>query len=236
MIVKHNELYKYENAINWYLKRAELKKEYKEKGLQKWIQQTKILKINLLQILHKYIITMNFNKYDMFLLIKPSNLFNVLYVLNKNTVFQFKQLIDISTIDYVERINRFELIYQLLSMVYNRRLNIRTFTNELFGIHSIISLFNNSNWSERECFDMFGIFFINHPDLRRILTDYGFDGFPLRKDFPLSGFKEIMYEDNKKLIIYTKITFMQEYRYYKYTNNWIRTHGPEYILHNMDYS
>jgi NADH dehydrogenase (ubiquinone) Fe-S protein 3 len=171
-------------------------------------------------ILNKYILMINYNKYDIFILIKPNHLYNILYILNKNTLFQFKQLIDINAIDYPERTNRFELIYHLLSIVYNTRINIRTFTNELYPINSVIDIYKNANWSERECWDLFGIFFNNHVDLRRILTDYGFEGYPLRKDFPLSGYKEIRYDDSIKHIVYEKLTLAQEYRNYDYVSAW----------------
>src|SRR6185312_7910050 len=94
-------------------------------------------------ILNKYILTINYNKYDIFILIKPNNIYNVLYILNKNTLFQFKQLIDISGIDYPERINRFEIIYHLLSIIYNIRINVRTFSNELYPINSVINIYKN---------------------------------------------------------------------------------------------
>jgi len=135
-------------------------------------------------------------------------------------VTQFKQLIDISTVDYPERGNRFEVIYHLLSIKYSKRISIRTFTDELMPLQSMCALFSSSNWSEREAWDMMGIFFKGHPDLRRILTDYGFSGYPLRKDFPLSGYLEVRYDDSDKHIRYEPIELAQEFRNYDYLSPW----------------
>jgi NADH/F420H2 dehydrogenase subunit C len=172
------------------------------------------------QLLPKYIKKIYFYIYDFYILIKSKYLINLLKFLKYDTQFQYKTLIDICVIDYVLSNLRFKLIYSLLSIHYNMRLNLFFFLQELTGIKSVISLYENANWLEREIWDMFGIFFFNHIDLRRILTDYGFKGFPLRKDFPLTGFREIYFNENKKRLIYKKLILAQEYRLYTFRNPW----------------
>jgi NADH dehydrogenase (ubiquinone) Fe-S protein 3 len=172
------------------------------------------------QLLPKYIKKIYFYIYDFYILIKSKYLINLLKFLKYDTQFQFKTLVDICVVDYVLSNLRFKLIYSLLSIHYNMRLNLFFFLQELSGIKSIIILYENANWLEREIWDMFGIFFFNHIDLRRILTDYGFKGFPLRKDFPLTGFREIYFNENKKRLIYKKLILAQEYRLYTFRNPW----------------
>ena len=122
--------------------------------------------------------------------------------LKNHTNTQFKMLIDITAVDYPSRSSRFEVVYQLLSIHYNARIRVKTNVDELTPIESVSSLFPSANWFERETWDMFGICFLNHPDLRRILTDYGFEGHPLRKDFPVSGYVEFRYD----AVSYTHLT------------------------------
>jgi len=121
-------------------------------------------------------------------------------------------LVDICAVDYPEKKNRFEINYILLSITYNQRMVIKTYVDEITPIHSVVKIFNNSNWLEREAWDMFGIFFQNHPDLRRILTDYGFVGYPFRKDFPLTGFIEYRYDDVNKAVKGEVLELSQELR------------------------
>ena len=158
------------------------------------------------------------NNNNMYLLAKPINFYNLTFSLLNNSLTQFKVLNDICVIDYPEKIDRFELSYNVLSVKYNFRVFIKSYTSAY--IPSISSLFNSANWIERECWDMFGVFFTNHPDLRRILTDYGFDGFPLRKDFPLTGYIEIRYDDEKANIVYEPLELSQEYRLFNFTSPW----------------
>lgn len=138
--------------------------------------------------------------------------------------FQYKILSCISGVDFLgTKINtfyRFSVVYDLLSLTYNTRLKIKIFLNELSFLSSSTSIFINSNWWEREIWDMYGIWFSNHPDLRRILTDYGFDGFPLRKDFPLVGFYEVVYDFKKKRIVSQPCEFSQEFRNFSFENIW----------------
>jgi NADH:ubiquinone oxidoreductase subunit C len=131
---------------------------------------------------------------------------------------QYKTLIAITAADFLENTERFKIFYFLLSYKLNNRLILSINTTDKIPISSITSLYQGANWYEREVWDLFGIFFINHPDLRRILTDYGFEGFPFRKDFPQTGFVEIRYDDEKKYVLYEALELTQEYRFFKYIN------------------
>ena len=122
--------------------------------------------------------------------------------------------------DYPSRALRFEVVYHLLSIHHNSRIRIKTPLDEMTPLDSIVEIYNSANWWERETWDMFGIFFSNHPDLRRILTDYGFEGHPLRKDFPLSGFVEVRYDDSEKRVITEPIEMTQEFRYFDFSSPW----------------
>ena len=140
--------------------------------------------------------------------------------LKNHTNTQFKMLIDITAVDYPSRSSRFEVVYQLLSIHYNARIRVKTNVDELTPIESVSSLFPSANWFERETWDMFGICFLNHPDLRRILTDYGFEGHPLRKDFPVSGYVEFRYDDSKKRVISEPVELAQEFLYFDFASPW----------------
>ena len=140
--------------------------------------------------------------------------------LKNNELLSFDQLIDITAIDYPSREKRFELVYILLSMKKNKRIILKTPINENDSIDSIIQIFKSSDWYERECYDLFGIKFNNHPDLRRIMTDYNFEGHPLRKDFPLTGHTEVRYNDLEKKVVYEPVKLTQEYRDFDYTSPW----------------
>ena len=158
----------------------------------------------------------NFNE----LLLKTSinDIIDVIKFLKLDDKFKFKQLIDIAAIDYPNEEKRFELVYLLLSIENNLRLkiSINFETNE--KIPSIVKIFPSANWMEREIFDMYGIKFINHPDLRRILTDYNFKGHPLRKDFPLTGFNEVRYSEKEKKVIYEPVKLEQNYRNFDFSS------------------
>ena len=133
---------------------------------------------------------------------------------------QYKVLIDLTAVDYPSRGLRFEIIYNLLSIQYNSRIRIKTTVDEITPVSSITSLYSAAGWWEREVWDMFGIFFSNHPDLRRILTDYGFQGHPMRKDFPLSGYVEVRYDDSEKRVITEPVEITQEFRYFDFASPW----------------
>tara|TARA_B100001175_G_C19432352_1_gene601818 strand:+ start:51 stop:623 length:573 start_codon:yes stop_codon:yes gene_type:complete len=148
------------------------------------------------------------------------NLLKIFYALKESEDLTFNQLIDITAIDYPSKDKRFELIYILLSMRENKRIVLKTLLDENDKIDSLTEIFKSSNWYERECYDLFGIRFNNHPDLRRIMTDYNFEGFPLRKDFPLTGHTEVRYDDVEKKVVYEPVKLTQEYRDFDYTSPW----------------
>ena len=139
----------------------------------------------------------------------------------------FSTLVDITVVDYPNRENRFELVYHYLSMYQNQRIRVKMEVNEDHIVPSVVDIFPASNWFEREIFDMFGILFSGHPDLRRILTDYGFKGHPLRKDFPTTGYVELRYDEEKKRVVYEPVELVQEYRQFDFMSPW---EGAEYIL------
>lgn len=136
-----------------------------------------------------------------------------------NTFFQFF-LIDITAVDYLNERERFNLVYQFISFIFNYRLTLKIKCNNLDLIPSLTVFYESANWLEREVWDLFGIYFSQHKDLRRILTDYGFQGFPFRKDFPLSGFLELIYLDEEKRVVYTYLELTQEYRFFDFITSW----------------
>ena len=154
------------------------------------------------------------------IIVKKENTFKTIKNLKENQNFIFDQLIDITAVDYPSNSLRFEIIYILLSMVLNKRVVVKTFLGESEGIESITTIHKSADWYERECYDLFGISFLNHPDLRRIMTDYNFEGHPLRKDFPLTGHTEVRYDDLEKKVIYEPVKLTQEYRNFDYMSPW----------------
>ena len=133
---------------------------------------------------------------------------------------QFTKLVDIAGVDFPERAQRFEVVYLLLSLKQNQRLRVRVATDEQTAIPSVISVFSSAGWYEREAWDMYGILFSDHPDLRRILTDYGFEGHPQRKDFPLTGYVELRYDAEQKRVVYEPVKLNQAYRNFDYLSPW----------------
>jgi len=158
--------------------------------------------------------------------IENENLLEVVLFLKNNNETKFKQLIDITAVDYPENERRFKLVYLFLSHEFNSRILIDFFINENEIVTSLTSVFPSANWMEREVFDMYGIKFKDHPDLRRILTDYGFKGHPLRKDFPLTGHNEVRYSEDDKKVVYEPVKLEQNYRNFDYESPW---EGTEYI-------
>ena len=158
--------------------------------------------------------------------IDKESLLDVVIFLKKNNSTKFRQLIDITAVDYIGSENRFKMIYLFLSHEYNFRTNLIFNINENEIVNSLTKIFPSANWMEREVFDMYGIKFNDHPDLRRILTDYGFSGHPLRKDFPITGHTEVRYSEEKKKVIYEPVKLEQNYRNFDYTSPW---EGTEYI-------
>ncbi|MFT5630777.1 MAG: NADH-quinone oxidoreductase subunit C [Gammaproteobacteria bacterium] len=159
--------------------------------------------------------------------IAPSSVVSFIEFLKTDGACQFSSLVDITAVDYPARSKRFDVIYHFLSMYQNHRIRLRVQIREDDMVPSIIDIHPSSNWFEREIFDMFGILFTGHPDLRRILTDYGFRGFPLRKDFPTTGYTEVRYDEVQKRVVYEPVSLVQEYRQFDFMSPW---EGAEYIL------
>ena len=154
------------------------------------------------------------------LTLQQSMLLNAAKVLKENEKLKFNQFIDLTAVDYPNKKNRFEMVYILLSVEFNFRIIIKFFINENESVDSITNLFPAANWYEREVWDLFGIAFNNHPDLRRLLTDYGFIGHPLRKDFPLSGNVEVKYDLNEKKVVYEPVKLSQSFREFDFESPW----------------
>lgn len=151
----------------------------------------------------------------------------VLTFLRDDAACGFLCFIDICGVDYPQREKRFDVVYHLLAPYKNRRIRVKAETDEDTAVPSVISVFPSANWYEREAFDLYGILFSGHPDLRRILTDYGFSGHPLRKDFPLTGYVEVRWDDEVKRVVYEPVKLTQEFRAFDYLSPW---EGPDYAL------
>ena len=182
----------------------------------------KTINSSLTTTVKKSVIKLN----QLFVDINNEDLSSTILFLKTNMKCRFKQLIDITAVDYPEKKKRFKVIYLLLSHENNLRIIINLNINEKEVIPSISKIFPSANWMEREIFDMYGIKFNDHPDLRRILTDYGFEGFPLRKDFPLTGHNEVRYSEEEKKVIYEPVKLEQNYRNFDYESPW---EGTKYI-------
>ncbi len=154
------------------------------------------------------------------LALKQPPLIKIVKNLKENENLKFNQFIDLTAVDYPNKKNRFEMVYIFLSVKFNYRIIVKFFINEDESVESITNLFPSANWYEREVWDLFGIAFNNHPDLRRLLTDYGFIGHPLRKDFPLSGNVEVKYDINEKKVVYEPIKLTQSFREFEFESPW----------------
>ena len=159
--------------------------------------------------------------------VSPNKLVSFVEFLLGDSACKFSTLVDITAVDYPGRAKRFDVIYHFLSMYTNQRIRLRVSIREDEMVPSIIDVHPSANWFEREVFDMFGILFSGHPDLRRILTDYGFRGHPLRKDFPTTGYTEVRYDEAQKRVVYEPVSLVQEYRQFDFMSPW---EGAEYIL------
>ena len=184
--------------------------------LEKKINSELTTKINDSKITHE----------QLYLTIDNEDLLDVILFLKINNDTKFKQLIDITAVDYPENSKRFKMIYLLLSHQFNQRIVISCLINENEVVSSLTKIFPSANWMEREVFDMYGVKFKDHPDLRRILTDYGFEGHPLRKDFPLTGHLEVRYSEDQKKVISEPVKLEQNYRNFDYESPW---EGTKYI-------
>ncbi|KAI2662557.1 NADH dehydrogenase [ubiquinone] iron-sulfur protein 3, mitochondrial [Labeo rohita] len=177
--------------------------EYIAEILPKYVQQVQVTCFNELEVM-----------------IHPEGIIPVLTFLKDHTNAQFNNMIDLTAVDVPTRQNRFEIVYNLLSLRYNSRIRVKTYTDELSPLDSSVPVHQAANWYEREIWDMFGVFFANHPDLRRILTDYGFEGHPFRKDFPLSGYVEVRYDDEVKRVVAEPVELAQEFRKFDLNSPW----------------
>ena len=184
--------------------------------LEKKINSELTTKINDSKIVHE----------QLYLSIDNEDLLDVILFLKTNKDTKFKQLIDITAVDYPENSKRFKMVYLFLSHQFNQRIIISSLINENEVVSSLTKIFPSANWMEREVFDMYGVKFKDHPDLRRILTDYGFEGYPLRKDFPLTGHNEVRYSEDEKKVIYEPVKLEQNYRNFDYESPW---EGTKYI-------
>ena len=163
---------------------------------------------------------------QIYITINIDDLVDVATLLKTNQKLKFKQLIDITAVDYPSNEKRFKIVYFLLSHEFNQRIIISSFINDNEQVETLTNIFPSANWMEREVFDMYGVVFKNHPDLRRILTDYGFEGHPLRKDFPLTGHNEVRFSEEEKKVVYEKVKLEQDYRNFDYESPW---EGTKYI-------
>ncbi|MBE1237086.1 NADH-quinone oxidoreductase subunit C [Phaeovibrio sulfidiphilus] len=166
------------------------------------------------------VIRVSFEKDELVVLAVRSTVPQVLSFLKEDAACLFEQLVDVCGVDYPEREERFEVVYNLLSMRYNLRIRVKVHASEDTPVPSVVSVFPSANWFERETFDMYGVIFSDHPDLRRILTDYGFEGHPQRKDFPLSGFKEIRYDEELGRVVYQPVRLVQDFRDFDFASPW----------------
>jgi len=164
---------------------------------------------------------------ELMLEVAAANLVEVMSFLRDDPGCRFRQLIDITAVDWPERGPRFEVVYNLLSIEQNRRVRVKVPTDERTPVPSVIGVWSAAGWFERETWDMYGIMFSGHPDLRRILTDYGFEGHPLRKDFPLTGYVEVRYDEAQKRVVYEPVKLTQEFRRFEFESPW---EGMQHVL------
>ena len=164
---------------------------------------------------------------ELTVLATPNGLKDLVKHLRDSPSCQFTTLVDITALDFPDREKRFEVVYHFLSMPQNQRIRVKIQLREDETAPSLIDLYPTANWFERETFDMFGIVFTGHPDLRRILTDYGFRGYPLRKDFPTTGYTEVRYDEERKRVVYEPVKLVQEYRQFDFLSPW---EGAQYVL------
>ncbi|KAJ9409201.1 hypothetical protein DTO045G8_2969 [Paecilomyces variotii] len=166
----------------------------------------------IISCLPKYVQQFSVWKDELTIYVSPSGIIPVFSFLKYHTAAEYTQISDITAVDYPTRDARFEVVYNLLSVRHNSRIRVKTYADEASPVPSVTSLYDGALWYEREVYDMFGVFFSGHPDLRRIMTDYGFDGHPLRKDFPLTGYTEIRYDEEKKRIVVEPLELTQAFR------------------------
>ncbi len=166
------------------------------------------------------VVKTEFCKDELVVWVLRGSILKVLTALRDDANCQFTQLVELTAVDYPEREERFEVVYCLLSMKHNQRIRVKTTTDEATPVASATAVFSAAGWFEREAWDMYGVYFSDHPDLRRILTDYGFEGHPLRKDFPLTGYTELRYDENQKRVVYEPVKLAQDFRSWDFLSPW----------------
>lgn len=157
---------------------------------------------------------------ELILWTRPASLIRLMTVLRDDSNCQFKVLASVCGADYPAREKRFEVVYNLLSLKHNQRVRVKVATDEATPVPSVVGVFPSASWFERETWDLYGVLFSDHPDLRRILTDYGFEGHPLRKDFPLTGYVEVRYDEEQKRVVYEPVKLAQDFRTFDFTSPW----------------
>ncbi|CAH1107535.1 unnamed protein product [Psylliodes chrysocephalus] len=197
------------------------KKDVKKEGKHARRNQLKTFGKYVAECIPKYVQKVHITSTDeLDIMVVPDGICCVMQFLKDHHNSQFESLLDITAIDVPNRIYRFEIIYIMLSYRFNSRIKVKTYADELTAVDSVSGIYNSANWPEREVYDLYGVLFANHPDLRRIITDYGFQGNPLRKDFPLSGYVELRYDDEKKRVVCEPVEFAQEFRHFDLSVPW----------------
>ena len=180
----------------------------------------KFILTSIIRSVPKWVNFCFYNNNELVVYVYPSYILPFFYFIRDHVNMQYKQLMDVTAVDFIDLPLRFEIVYNLLSLRYNTRIRIKTRIDEFTPISSVTPVFSCAAWWEREVWDMFGVFFSLHPDLRRILTDYGFQGHPLRKDFPLIGFVEVRYDDSEKRVISEPVEMTQQLRFFDFASPW----------------
>lgn len=191
------------------------------------VEKLESLAAHIRSSLDKHIKEVSITHGQLCLEIERESLLAVMSFLHDDSRAMFRILVDVCGCDYPEDAKRFEVVYHLLSVRHHQRVRVKLRTDEAQPVESIVSIFPTAGWCEREVWDMYGVYFSNNPDLRRILTDYGFDGHPLRKDFPLTGYVEVRYDEVQKRVVYEPVKLTQEFRNFDYLSPW---EGPDYPL------
>lgn len=185
------------------------------------------LSTHIVSSLENEVLETKVDRGELTVLVRREHILKVLTFLRDDPHCLFKMLMDVCGADYPQRPNRFDVVYHLLSLSNNQRIRVKLHTDEDKPVPSAVPVFKSAGWFEREAWDMYGIFFADHPDLRRILTDYGFQGHPLRKDFPLTGFVEVRYSEEEQRIVYEPVELKQEFRDFDFMSPW---EGAQHIL------
>ena len=181
--------------------------------------------------LSKEVLEISVEHDELLLVADAHDVTRVLAFLRDDANCLFKQLVDLCGVDYPEREQRFDVVYNLLSLTHNQRIRVKIRTDEATPVPTVVEMFSSAGWYEREAWDLYGIMFADNPDLRRIMTDYGFEGHPLRKDFPLTGYVEVRYDESQKRVVNEPVSLTQDFRNFDFMSPW---EGAEYILPGDD--